>query len=236
MKLQKYLAAAGIGSRRYCEQLIGAGRVTVNGVVAHIGQQVTPGNDMVAVDGVAVKSLPSRIVIALNKPRGALSACRRSREQGRLVTELVNLNARLFPIGRLDRDSEGLLLLTNDGELAHRLAHPRYGKEKEYMVTLDRPFPLAAIRRLIEGIKSEDGQLRALRITPVPPDATGYSSVLSVVLTEGHKRQLRRMFGMLGYRVTSLRRVRIADLEIGNLKPGEWRQLTEEELARLIPR
>lgn len=236
MKLHRYLAAAGIGSRRYCERLIGAGRVTVNGAVAHIGQKVSPQSDTVAVDGVAVGSLPPRIVLAINKPRGVLSACRRCHEQGTLVTELVNLNVRLFPIGRLDRESEGLLLLTNDGELAHRLAHPRYRKEKEYVVTLDRPFPLAEARRLIEGIKAEDGQLRAVRITPVPPDATGYSSVLSVALTEGHKRQLRRMFGMLGYRVTSLRRVRIADLEIGNLKPGEWRQLTEEELARLSPR
>src|SRR5512139_1687639 len=138
-RLQKYLASAGVGSRRHCEELITAGRVRVNGVTATLGQSVTPGKDRVEYRGREVKPETEKVVVAVNKPAGYLSACFRGREEGWLVTELVDLPFRLYPVGRLDRDSEGLLLLTNDGELALELTHPRYGKEKEYEVELDRP-------------------------------------------------------------------------------------------------
>ena len=129
-RLQKYLASAGVGSRRYCEELIVAGRVQVNGAPAKLGQSVTPGKDRVAYRGRDVKPEAEKVVVAVNKPAGYLSACFRGHEEGWLVTELVDLPFRLYPVGRLDRDSEGLLLLTNDGDLALELTHPRYGKEK----------------------------------------------------------------------------------------------------------
>jgi len=138
-RLQKYLASAGVGSRRHCEELIAAGRVRVDGVTATLGQSVVPGEDRVEYRGREMKPETEKVVVAVNKPSGYLSACFRGKEEGWLVTELVDLPFRLYPVGRLDRESEGLLLLTNDGDLALELTHPRYGKEKEYEVELDRP-------------------------------------------------------------------------------------------------
>jgi 23S rRNA pseudouridine2605 synthase len=224
-RLQKYLASAGVGSRRHCEDLIVAGRVRVNGVPARLGQSVLPGRDRVEYRGREVRPEAEKVVVAVNKPAGYLSACSRCREEGRLVTELVDLPFRLYPVGRLDRDSEGLLLLTNDGDLALHLMHPRYAKEKEYEVGLDPPATPALCLRLRKDVQLADGPARALQAT-----ITAQGN-LRVVLGEGRKRQLRRMLEALGCRVMRLRRVRIAGLRLGDLPSGKWRRLNAREVA-----
>jgi len=228
-RLQKFLASAGIGSRRYCEELIREGRVQVNGKIAQIGQSVVPGQDKVTYRGKTVEAGTERVVIALNKPTGYLSACHRGREEGWLVTELVDTTQRLFPVGRLDRDSEGLLLLTNDGDLALRLSHPRYETEKEYEVELDRVVSPELPARLLAGVTLEDGRARPVRVERVS------SLTLRLVLTEGRKREVRRMLAALGYTVTRLVRVRIGRLSLKGLPSGKWRRLTAEEIALLLP-
>jgi pseudouridine synthase len=169
-----------------------------------------------------------RIVIALHKPAGYLSTCFRGKEEGWLVRELVDVPHRLFPVGRLDRESEGLLLLTNDGDLALRLTHPRYGKEKEYEVELDREPDARALAALGAGIQLDDGPARAASVRPVG------QTRLRMVLHEGRKREVRRMLGALGYDVRRLCRVRIGSLVLGALKPGEWRRLSDAEADRLM--
>lgn len=228
VRLQKYLASAGIGSRRHCEELVAAGRIQVNGLPASLGQTVAPGEDRVEYRGREVRPTRERIVIALNKPAGYLSACFRGKEEGWLVTELVDLPLRLYPVGRLDRDSEGLLLLTNDGELALRLTHPRYGKEKEYEAELSRPAEPELCRRLTAGVQLADGPARALRA------GLTNSGKVSLVLAQGRKRVIRRMFHALGYEVTRLRRVRIGGLRLGQLPVGKWRRLSEQEVKEKL--
>lgn len=229
-RLQKYLASCGVGSRRHCEELIATGRVRVNGATARLGQSVLPGEDRVEYRGRLVKPETEKVVVAVNKPAGYLSACFRGKEEGWLVTELVDLPFRLYPVGRLDRDSEGLLLLTNDGELALELTHPRYGKEKEYEVELDQPAGPDLCRRLQKSVQLSDGPARAVRATSIGPH------LLSVVLADGRKRQLRRMLGALGCDVARLRRVRIAGLRLGDLPPGKWRRLSEPEVKEKLGR
>ncbi len=224
MRLQKYLASAGVGSRRYCEGLIAAGHVSVNNERARLGMSVRPGLDRVSIRGREIRSVSKRVVIAVNKPAGVLCACRRDREEGLLITEIVNAGFRLFPAGRLDRDSEGLVILTNDGELAMRLTHPSFAKEKEYEVELDRPFGPDLCRRLEAGVELTDGLARAVLARQLSKRR------IAIVLTEGRKRQVRRMLDRLGWGVIRLRRVRIADLELGNLRSGEWRQLNSAEV------
>ena len=229
-RLQKYLASAGVGSRRHCEELIAAGRVRVNGVPAKVGQSVTPGVDRVEFRGREVTPETEKVVVAVNKPPGYLSACFRGKEEGWLVTELVDLPYRLYPVGRLDRDSEGLLLLTNDGELALELTHPRYGKEKEYEVELDRPVGPDLCARLQKSVQLSDGPAHAVRTALLSTDR------LSVVLAEGRKRQLRRMLEALGCQVVRLRRVRIAGLRLGDLPTGKWRRLSAQEVKEKLGR
>jgi 23S rRNA pseudouridine2605 synthase len=180
----------------------------------------------------------------VNKPVGVLSAVRRGLEEGALITQLVDVGTRIFPVGRLDRDSEGLLLLTNDGDLALKLTHPRYEREKEYEVSLNRPFDLARTNRLVRGVSVDGVRMRAVRVRPLLTDKKkeektsihSLHSTLRIVLTQGHKRQIRRMFSALGFKVVRLRRVRIAGLELGDLEPGAWRQLTPAEVeSRLLP-
>jgi 23S rRNA pseudouridine2605 synthase len=225
-RLQKYLASAGVGSRRRCEELINAGRVRVNWMPAKLGQSVTPGKYR----GREVKPEAEKVVVAVNKPAGYLSACFRGHEEGWLVTELVDLPFRLYPVGRLDRDSEGLLLLTNDGDIALELTHPRYGKEKEYEVELDRPAGPELCDRLQKSVQLADGPARAVRASLVGPGR------LSVVLAEGRKRQLRRMLEALGCKVVRLRRVRIAGLRLGDLPLGKWRRLSTQEVKEKLGR
>lgn len=228
VRLQKFLADAGIASRRHCEELIRAGRISVNGKVALVGQSIDPSVDRVTAEGKLVIAKPRRTVVAVYKPAGYLSSCRRGRETGPLVTELVPLGERLFPVGRLDRESEGLLLLTNDGELALRLTHPRYRVQKEYEVELDRPADDALLEALRRGVRLADGPARAVALRRVDSDR------IRVVLSEGRKREIRRMLGVLGYGVRRLCRVRIGGVSLAGLRPGGWRRLDSGEIAALF--
>ncbi|MDQ4132225.1 MAG: rRNA pseudouridine synthase [Actinomycetota bacterium] len=225
-RLQKVLAAAGLGSRRACEELIADGRVTVDGAVATLGQRVDPDTARVEVDGVPISVRPGLVYYLLNKPLGVVTTA--TDPQGRpTVVDLVPPQPRVFPVGRLDADTEGLLLLTNDGDLTHRLTHPSFGVEKEYLAEVEgRPSP-AALRRLREGVPLEDGPTAPARAALVPPRA------VRLVIHEGRKRQVRRMCAAVGHPVRRLVRTRIGPLADRSLAPGEWRPLTPAEVRAL---
>ncbi len=231
-RLQKVLAAVGLGSRRACEELIADGRVTVDGEVATLGRRVDPETARVAVDGVPISVRPGLVHYLLNKPAGVVTTA--SDPQGRpTVLDLVPSEPRVFPVGRLDAATEGLLLLTNDGELAHRLTHPSFGVAKEYLAEVDTPPTRGELRRLREGVELEDGRTAPARVTLVPPRA------VRMVIHEGRNRQVRRMLDAVGHPVRRLVRTRIGPLTDRRLRPGEWRPLTpaevrslEEEVAR----
>lgn len=230
VRLQKVLADRGVASRRHAEVLIAAGRVTVDGaVVTELGTKAAP-DARIQVDGRPVSAAVAHRYIALNKPLGILSSARA--ERGRQsVTDLVRSRERLYPVGRLDVDSEGLILLTNDGEWAERLLHPRYGHEREYDVRVAGELVDAAVARMRRGIRMDEGTARAERIQVVAREARG--GRLRVVLRTGWKRQVRRMCTAVGLRVRRLVRVRIGPLELGTLAAGRWRELTEREVRAL---
>jgi len=230
-RLQKVLAAAGCGSRRACEDLIRQGRVEVNGEVAQLGQKADPRRDRITLDGRRLRAQRRLVHVVLNKPRGVLS------DEGNLQSDrpkarsLVPLPGRLFPVGRLDLWSEGLLLLTNDGELALRLTHPRYEHEKEYQVRVTghpTPETLTQWRR---GVFLDGRQAKPARVSIMRQERD--HTWLRVILQEGRKRQIRRVAAMLGHRISRLKRVRLGPLELGKLKPGEWRYLERDELDAL---
>jgi 23S rRNA pseudouridine2605 synthase len=229
-RLQRTLARAGFGSRRSVEELIRAGRVTINRRVAILGNRVDPLADEVTVDGVAVAAHPALRYLALNKPRG-MTVTLSDPHAGRTLIDVMPPGDRVFPVGRLDRDSEGLLLLINDGTLAHRLQHPRYGMEKEYLVEVEGTVSRDAIRRLTSGVELEDGPARAVRV-PAVQRGTGRTAV-SLVMGEGRKREVRRMFAAVGHPVRRLVRVRFGPVRLGDLAPGVTRPLTREEVTAL---
>ncbi|MBI5293239.1 MAG: rRNA pseudouridine synthase [Chloroflexi bacterium] len=236
-RLQKLLAAAGFGSRRACEDLIGAGRVRVNGAVAHIGDKADPVSDRVTLDGVAVEP-EAPVYIMLNKPRGVVSSLRAQGDRP-TVRDLVSARGRLYPVGRLDTMSEGLILLTNDGELTNRITHPRYGHEKEYRVLVLSPVRPEALQTWRRGlvIKDEDGKSERTGPAQVEigtSERTGDGAWLRVVMREGKKHQIRRIGEALGMYVARIVRVRIGTLLMGTLKTGEWRHLTPAELRGLL--
>jgi 23S rRNA pseudouridine2605 synthase len=230
-RLQKTLARAGFGSRRACETLILAGRVLVNGRAVTLGIRVDPQNDKILVDGQEIKASEPLVYIALNKPRNVLSTVS-APDNRRTVRDLVDVSEHVYPVGRLDVDSEGLVLLTNDGELANRLTHPRYGHEKEYLVLVaTRPDEeqLAAWRR---GIVLEDGY-HTQPCQVAYQSLSGKGAWLRVILSEGRKRQIRETGSRLGLPVVKIIRVRIGSLRLGSLKSGEWRMLTPGEVEEL---
>ncbi len=227
VRLQKLLAQAGVGSRRVSEGLIADGRVTVNGQVADLGRRVDPDSDRVALDGVPVSVRPGLVHYLLNKPAGVVTTA--SDPEGRpTVVDLVPAEPRVHPVGRLDADTEGLLLLTNDGELTHRLTHPRFGVDKEYLAHVDggalRP---AELRRLREGVVLDDGLTAPARVAQPQP------GMLRITIHEGRNRQVRRMCSAVGHPVLRLVRVRIGPLRDPTLAPGRWRLLTTAEVRRL---
>lgn len=225
-RLQKVLARAGVASRRAAEDLISAGRVCVNGEAARLGRRVDPDSDQVTVDGVPVGIRPGLVYYLLNKPPGVVSTA--SDPEGRpTVTRLVPPEPRVHSVGRLDADSEGLIILTNDGELTHRLTHPSFGVEKEYLVSVDGRPSAGAIRSLRSGIQLDDGLTAPARVSQVEP------SLLRIVVHEGRKRQVRRMCEAVGHPVTRLVRTRIGPLRDPSLSPGEWRTLTVGEVRKL---
>jgi 23S rRNA pseudouridine2605 synthase len=225
-RLQKVLARAGFGARRVCEELIADGRVTVNGEVAALGRRVDPEQDRVEVDGVPIGVRPGLVHYLLNKPKGVVTTA--SDPQGRpTVVQLVPDEPRVFPVGRLDADTEGLLLLTNDGELAHRLTHPSFGVEKEYVAQVEGTPSRGALRRLREGVELEDGRTAPAKVGLVEPN------VLRLVIHEGRNRQVRRMCDAVGHPVVRLVRTRIGPLRDPNLRPGTWRALEVAEVRAL---
>ena len=225
-RLQKALARAGLGSRRACEELIADERVTVNGVVARLGDRVEPEHDDVAVDGVAVGVRPDLVHYVLNKPVGVVTTA--DDPQGRpTVLALVPAEPRVHPVGRLDRDTEGLLLLTNDGTLTHRLTHPSFGVDKEYLAEVRGTPSRGALRRLREGVELDDGPTAPARVSSLG------DHLLRLTIHEGRNRQVRRMCEAVGHPVVRLVRTRIGPLTDRTLKPGEWRPLTGEEVHAL---
>ncbi len=225
-RLQKVLARAGFGSRRVCEDLIVAGRAVVNGRVARLGQRVDVDRDRVEVDGKTVGVRPGLVYYLLNKPAGVVTTA--SDPQGRAtVVGLVPGDPRVFPVGRLDAATEGLLLLTNDGELTHRLTHPSFGVEKEYLAEVEGVPSAAAVRRLREGVALDDGPTAPARVALVPPRG------LRLVIHEGRNRQVRRMCEAVGHPVVRLVRTRIGPLADRGLAPGEWRPLSVAEVRAL---
>jgi pseudouridine synthase len=227
IRLQKFLSAAGVCSRRRGEDLIRAGRVTVNGqVVAELGAKVDPDKDRVSVDDQPVKPAPRMVYIALNKPRGYVTSCRHAGKK--IVLELVNVAERIYPVGRLDKDSTGLLLLTNDGRLHLKLSHPSFDHEKEYDVTVERPISDGALRRMAEGVPILDTRTRPAVVTRLGERA------FRIILKEGRNRQIRRMVRRLGNEVVELKRTRVASVRLGRLAEGAWRHLSAEEVAALL--
>jgi 23S rRNA pseudouridine2605 synthase len=232
IRLQKVLAAAGVGSRRACEELIAAGRVSVDGRrVDRLGTRIDPATAIVTVDGQRVNVRDDLVYLLLNKPRGVLSAMSDDRGR-RTVGDLVaDRPERLFHVGRLDADSEGLLLLTTDGELAHRLMHPRYGVSKTYLATVPGPVPRAVLRRLRAGVELEDGPVRVDSVRVV--QAVGDRAIVEVVLHEGRNHIVRRLLAEVGHPVQRLVRTAIGPVRLGGLRAGAVRPLTREELGSL---
>jgi 23S rRNA pseudouridine2605 synthase len=231
IRLQKVLAAAGLGSRRACEDLIADGRVTVDGEVAELGTRVDPQTAVIHVDGDRVIVRDDLVYLALNKPRGVLSAMSDSRGR-RTVGDLVgDRPERLFHVGRLDADSEGLLLLTNDGELAHRLMHPSFGVLKTYLATVPGPVGKQVGRRLRAGVQLEDGPAAVDSFRVV--QAHGNQAIVEVVLHEGRKHIVRRLLAEVGHPVSRLVRTRIGPVHLGGQRAGTLRPLTRSEIADL---
>lgn len=230
-RLQKVLAAAGLGSRRACEELIAAGRVTVDGREAQLGDRADARASVVYVDGLRVVTDDRMVHLALNKPRGVLSAMSDDRGRRTLEQYVPGDVTRLFHVGRLDADSEGLLLLTNDGDLAHRLMHPSYEVAKTYLAQVPGPVQPAVGRRLRDGVQLEDGPAAVDRFRVVSTDRD--RALVEVVLHEGRKHIVRRMLAEVGHPVERLVRTRIGPVALGDLRPGVTRPLGREELGGL---
>ena len=232
VRLQKYLADAGISSRRASEEIIAAGRVLVNGETAALGASVEPGRDEVLLDGKPVLQKEPTVTILLYKPKGVVSTS--DDPQGRkTVQEFVrDVPARLYNVGRLDINSEGLLLMTNDGALAYRMTHPKFSVEKTYYAICDGKLAASEIALLVNGVSLEDGMTAPARVEHVRPTKAGDTSFL-ITIHEGRNRQVRRMLEAVGHRTLRLKRERFGPVLLGDMKPGETRRLTEEEMLEL---
>jgi 23S rRNA pseudouridine2605 synthase len=232
IRLQRYLAACGLGSRRGCEELIVAGRVTVDGeVVDELGAKVDPQRQKVALDGEALHMERKKYYV-VNKPLGVLSTTRDPQGRPRVIDLFPPGGPRLFTVGRLDEDSEGLLIVTNDGDLAQKLAHPRYRFYRTYHVQVAGDPKREELNQLKKGLHFAEGRFKVHDIRPLRKQ--GKSMHLEVVLTEGQNRELRRMFARLGHKVMKLRRVAFGPIHLGRLRVGQFREVTREELAELF--
>ena len=232
-RLQKILAQSGYGSRRACEDFITAGRVRVNGQLASLGQKADPAIDKITVDGRPIAAAETLIYIALYKPRNVLSTVESERGDDRqTVRDLVDVSGHLYPVGRLDFESEGLVLMTNDGDLTNKLTHPKFGHEKEYRVLLARRPDQEQIEAWKRGVILEDGyktQPADIRFET----SQGQGAWVRVIMGEGRKRQIREICAQLGLPVVRILRIRIGALRLGNLKARQWRYLTKDEIDAL---
>jgi 23S rRNA pseudouridine2604 synthase len=228
MRLNKYISETGLCSRREADARIAAGRVTINGVVAVLGTQVKEG-DVVCVDGQPVGGAQKHVYIALNKPVGVI--CTTDREIPGNITDFVGYPERIFPIGRLDKDSEGLILLTNNGDIVNEILRVENAHEKEYVVTVDRPVTRIFLDGMASGVRILGTVTLPCKVTRVGP------ATFRIVLTQGLNRQIRRMCSFFGYKVLRLQRVRIINLTLAGLglKSGEWRELRDDEVRGLLP-
>ena len=232
MRLNKFLSNSGVASRRKCDELISQGKVFVNGkVVNELGLQINEKKDKVMVEGKQIKLPSSFVYIKLNKPKGY--ACTAHDEKGRkTIYELIDTDERLFSIGRLDYDTEGLIFLTNDGDFANKVAHPRYAIEKEYRVTVEGQITERGLAVLRKGVVVDGGRMPSAKAEFLSEDDK--FTKLSVVIDEGQNRQIRRMFEAIGKSIRLLKRVRIGQVRLGGLKRGDYRDLTEDELNSLV--
>jgi len=227
MRLQKFLSGAGVCSRRKGEELIKEGRIKVNGKrVSELGTKVDSDKDFVEFDGRPVALDSQLVYIALNKPKDYVSSCYQKGDK--TVMDLLGISERLYPVGRLDKDSTGLLLLTNDGRLHYRLTHPSFDHEKEYEVTVAKALPEGVLRKLAQGLPMMGTKTRPARVKRIS------TRRFLIVLQEGKNRQIRRMLRKVGNQVTDLKRIRIANIRLGNLPPGRWRYLSDKEKDRLL--
>jgi len=226
IRLQKFLSQAGICSRRKGEEYIKAGLIRVNNtVVTELGTKIDPLNDRVEFKGEIVKQKDDLVYIAINKPKGYVTSCSQPGEK--IVLDLIDISQRVYPIGRLDKDSTGLLILTNDGDLHHRLLHPSFDHEKEYDVTVSKPITDGALKNIADGMPMMGTKTRPARITRIS------SRRFHVVLKEGKNRQIRRMVRKVGSHVIRLKRLRISKIKLNNLEEGAWRYLTEREIKSI---
>ena len=232
-RLQKLMASAGLGSRRDNEIIISAGRVRVNGRVAKLGDKADPTIDIIEVDGQPLKSIGDKyIYIILNKPRGVISSLDDELQQARMtVRDLIPISGHIYPVGRLDKPSEGLMLMTNDGQLAHHLTHPRYEHEKVYEVELEGYISDRSLQEWRQGVNLDGRKTASSSIEILKRDNT--STKIVVKLREGRKRQIRRIAAGFGHPVLHLIRIKIGPISLGDLEPGRWRYLTREEIALL---
>ena len=222
MRLQKFLAQAGVASRRKAEELIIAGRVKVNGqVIRELGTKVSE-DDKVEYNGRLLKVNTNKIYIALNKPVGYVSSATNS--QGQSVLDLVKIKERIYPVGRLDKDSSGLILLTNDGEFANRITHAKYGCEKEYEVVINKPFKAIDKKSFESGLKLAGYKLQPVKVTIIK------DKVVRLILKEGINRQIRKMMGKAGYRIIDLKRIRIGKFKLVDFKIGQWKKINRQEV------
>jgi pseudouridine synthase len=227
MRLQKFLSSAGFCSRRKGEEYISDGLVKVNGrIVTQLGTKIDPQNDRIEVNQTIVKAGQEKVYIALNKPREYVTSCDHTGEK--IVLDLVDIPERIYPVGRLDKDSTGLLLFTNDGRLHHRLSHPSFDHEKEYEVTVAGHITDGALKSLEKGVPMMGTKTRPAKVKRLS------SKQFRIVLKEGRNRQIRRMVRKVGSRVTGLKRIRISSIKLGKLSEGSWRYLGEKEKQGLL--
>ena len=227
VRINKYLSEAGVCSRRGADRLIGEGRVSVNGTLAFLGSVVNK-EDEVRVDGNLVKAVAKKILIAFNKPRGIVCTTADPKSKDVNIIEYINYPERIFPVGRLDKESEGLILLSNDGDLSNKIMKARNFHEKEYEVEVDKPFDDEFLKRMSEGVPILDTVTRKCTLK-----RTGKTS-FNIILTQGLNRQIRRMCEYFGYKVVRLKRIRIMNIKLGNLKSGTYRNITDKEYEELI--
>ncbi len=232
MRLQKYLAEAGVASRRQCEEYIRQGRVQVNGVTAEIGLTVDPEQDEVRLDGQLQKRAQRRVVLLFYKPRGVVSTSCDPQGRKTVQSYFRDFPERLYNVGRLDINSEGLLIMTNDGDLALAMTHPRYKIPKTYYVVCDGMLSASEAARLTNGVELSDGMTAPAKVERIRPTKTGQTSFL-ITIREGRNRQVRRMMEAVGHKTMLLKRERVGALHIEGLHPGEWRYATVQELEWL---
>ena len=227
VRINKYLSEAGVCSRRGADRLIEEGRVSVNGTLAFLGS-VVKNSDEVRLDGELVSKKTDKILIAFNKPRGIVCTTADPKSKDVNIIEYINYSERIFPVGRLDKDSEGLILLSNDGDLSNKIMKARNFHEKEYEVEVDRPFDDEFLKKMSEGVPILDTITRKCTLK-----RTGETS-FNIILTQGLNRQIRRMCEYFGYKVLKLKRIRIMNIKLGNLKSGTYRNITDKEYEELI--